>query len=194
MFWTRHEQCSQLFKTCYVGRQKGSRILVTLKMSRNVQNSSMSRSGHFTSSDLLLSGICYVGKETKILGDAEDVLEEEDAEISFPGSLVSDCLPVLHENFSTFSQTKKKIYSIVVICYSIEREVAVSSSSSMWYRFNWCQNLIQQSNWLWSSTHIVPTYLWNVSSSIHGENKLKDNTRKEIRDVTDQCFWWGGIT
>ena len=77
---------------------------------------------HFTSSDLLLSGICYVGKETKILGDAEDVLEEEDAEISFPGSLVSDCLPVLHENFSTFSQTKKKIYSIVVICYSIERE------------------------------------------------------------------------
>ena len=63
-----------------------------------------------------LSGICYVGKETKILGDAEDVLEEEDAEISFPGSLVSDCLPVLHENFSTFSQTKKKIYSIVVIC------------------------------------------------------------------------------
>ena len=72
---------------------------------------------HFTSSDLLLSGICYVGKETKILGDAEDVLEEEDAEISFPGSLVSDCLPVLHENFSTFSQTKKKIYSIVVICY-----------------------------------------------------------------------------
>ena len=65
-----------------------------------------------------LSGICYVGKETKILGDAEDVLEEEDAEISFPGSLVSDCLPVLHENFSTFSQTKKKIYSIVVICYS----------------------------------------------------------------------------
>ena len=69
-----------------------------------------------------ISGICYVGKETKILGDAEDVLEEEDAEISFPGSLVSDCLPVLHENFSTFSQTKKKIYSIVVICYSIERE------------------------------------------------------------------------
>ena len=65
-----------------------------------------------------ISGICYVGKETKILGDAEDVLEEEDAEISFPGSLVSDCLPVLHENFSTFSQTKKKIYSIVVICYS----------------------------------------------------------------------------
>ena len=63
-----------------------------------------------------ISGICYVGKETKILGDAEDVLEEEDAEISFPGSLVSDCLPVLHENFSTFSQTKKKIYSIVVIC------------------------------------------------------------------------------
>ena len=75
---------------------------------------------HFTPSDI--SGICYVGKETKILGDAEDVLEEEDAEISFPGSLVSDCLPVLHENFSTFSQTKKKIYSIVVICYSIERE------------------------------------------------------------------------
>ena len=83
-----------------------------LVMSENVQK--MSRSGHFTPSDL--SGICYVGKETKILGDAEDVLEEEDAEISFPGSLVSDCLPVLHENFSTFSQTKKKIYSIVVIC------------------------------------------------------------------------------
>ena len=63
-----------------------------------------------------ISGICYVGKETKILGDAEDVLE--DAEISFPGSLVSDCLPVLHENFSTFSQTKKKIYTIVVSMYT----------------------------------------------------------------------------
>ena len=93
--------------------------MMMLKMSQNVQK--MSRLGHFTP-QTYLSGICYVGKETKILGDAEDVLEEEDAEISFPGSLVSDCLPVLHENFSTFSQTKKKIYSIVVICYSIERE------------------------------------------------------------------------
>ena len=77
-------------------------------MSRNVQNSSMSRSGHFTSSDLLLSGICYVGKETKILGDAEDVLEEEDAEISFPGSLVSDCLPVLHEKSQLSLEQKRK--------------------------------------------------------------------------------------
>ena len=103
---------------CYVGRKRTPRFLVRLKMSRNVQNMSWLETFYTIRH---LSGICYVGKETKILGDAEDVLEEEDAEISFPGSLVSDCLPVLHENFSTFSQTKKKIYSIVVICYSIER-------------------------------------------------------------------------
>ena len=97
------------------------------------------------------TGLCYVGKETKILGDAEDVLE--DAEISFPGSLVSYCLPVLHENFSTFSQTKKKIYSIVVCVSSSRRRHSRFDTASI-------DAKILFNNQIGCYDHLLPIYTY----------------------------------